>query len=101
MKVLKYKEINRNSLRGTFDLKIDKWGGFIIRDMSFFQKGNNRWISFPSRPYDKDGEKKYYNLNLFENPETMREFQSKALQSLDQYLATAPEFSQPEAGIPF
>jgi hypothetical protein len=81
--VTQYKEINKGSLKGTFNLKIPKWGNFIIRDMLYFKNDKNRWLSFPGKEYVKDDQKKYYQYNVFEDPETDKAFKAKAMDSLD------------------
>ena len=81
MEIIKYKTINKNSLVSSFNLKIPKWGGFIINEIKYFKKGTARWISLPSRQYEDNGEKKYYNLNAFEKPEMMAVTNRRPLQS--------------------
>jgi hypothetical protein len=88
MEITKYKEINKNSLQGTFTLKIPKWGDFLIHEMTYFKKDSNRWVSFPSRGYEKDGEKKYYSYCFFEDPAVLKSFSNKVLAALDIYFET-------------
>lgn len=108
MEIVDYKPINKNAVQGKFNLKMPKWGNLIIRELTYFKTANKRWISFPSRQYEKDGEKKYYSFMMFETLETANLFQEKLLTVLDQYLATHPEAmvlkSDPEStfeGVPF
>ncbi len=90
IEILKFKSVSKNSLQGFLDIKVPKWGGFIIREIGYFRKGDQRWISFPSRVYEKDGEKKYHNYNLFEDAKVMQEFQKKVIEALDAYALTYP-----------
>lgn len=91
IEVIKYKPVNKNALVGILDIKIPKWGNFIIRDISYFQKGNQRWVSMPARAYEKDGEKKYYVYNLFEDINVMKKFQENIIEALGIYFRKNPE----------
>jgi hypothetical protein len=86
IEIQSYKEVNKNSLTGTFSIKIPKWGNFIIKDLCYFKKNTQRWISFPSRTYEVDGQKKYHPYALFEDAQMMKSFQEKVLQALDEYI---------------
>ena len=101
IEITQYKSINKNSLQGILSIKNPKWGNFIIREISYFKKNDQRWISLPSKPYEKDGEKKYYALNLFEESSRMKSFQEEVLKAFDQYLeANKPQQTNQEE-IPF
>jgi hypothetical protein len=91
MEITEYKAINKNSLLGKFNLKINKWGNFIIREVTLFSKDNRRWISFPAKAYEKDNEKKYFSYMIFEQREVFDQFQEKVLHALDNYFALHPE----------
>jgi hypothetical protein len=95
--------MNKNVLKGYLDLKMNEWDDFIIRNISYFSKGNdNRWIAFPSREYEKEGKKQYYSMNCFEDKAKMKDFQEKVFKLLDVYLKeekSPPFFEQEE--IPF
>lgn len=86
IQVIKYKAINKNTLQAMIDIKVPKWGNFIIRDISYFKRSDQRWVSMPSRQYEKDGEKKYYSYNMFEDLATMKQFQEKIMEALDEYV---------------
>ena len=88
MEITQYKAINKGSLLGVFSLKLPKWGNLVIHDISSFQKDNQRWISFPSKIYEKDGKKQYFSYIRFEDQKTMQSFQEKVLEALDSYLKT-------------
>jgi hypothetical protein len=91
IEVILYRPMNKNTLQGIFNIKIPKWGNFIIREISYFKKNGSRWISFPSRSYEKNGEKKYFHFMIFEEPHTMKAFQEKVFDALDAYLLAHPE----------
>ena len=84
--ILKYKPINRGALAGSFDLKIPKWGGFVIRQCNHFVKGEAHWFTFPCRAYEEDGVQKYYSYNLFDTPEMMKAFSERVVPAIKDYL---------------
>lgn len=90
MDITQYKTVNKGALQAVFTLRIPKWGNFLIRDMTYFKKANQRWVSFPSRPYEKDGETKYYQYNMFEEKTMGEAFQKRALEALDKYISENP-----------
>jgi|SRR6185369_1365845 len=85
MEIIKYRSVNKGTLVGKLDLKIPKWGNFIIRDITFFQQDNKKWITFPSQQFEVEGQKKYKSYNLFEEASTMKLFQAQVLKALDEY----------------
>lgn len=87
IEITRYTQIGKGSLVGRFNIKIEKWGGFVIRDMTYFQKAHQRWIAFPSKQFEIDGEKKYMHYNLFEDPKNQAAFQEKVLRALDEFFS--------------
>lgn len=65
MKVINFKALEKGSLRGFFDVVIEEWGMTI--SCSFFEKDGKRWVSLPTREYEKDGSKKYQSLVRFDD----------------------------------
>jgi len=55
-----YKHIGKGSVIGKFDIQFEKWG-ITVRDCVVMEGKNGRWINFPSRSYEKDGEKKWFS----------------------------------------
>jgi hypothetical protein len=88
IEIVNYKPSEHQYRKGSFSIKIPKWGNFLIHELSYFKKGDQRWITFPSRAYEKDGEKKYFPFNSFEDALMKKSFQEKVLGALDKYLAT-------------
>ena len=66
MEILNYKPINKGFLVGKFDLQIPEWGKLTICECTLFEKDGKRWISLPSKQYEKDGQKKHFNLIRFD-----------------------------------
>lgn len=94
IEISKYTQIGKGSLVGRFNIRIQKWGGFVIREMTYFQKGHQRWVSFPSKQFEVEGEKKYMHYNLFEEPSMQAAFQEKVLKALDEFFKKNNESSQ-------
>jgi len=104
IEITHYKPIANSTKQATFSIKIPKWGNFLIRELSLFQKGSQRWISFPSRTYEADGKKKYFSFNSFEDQKMMHAFQEKIMEALDKHIQANPAPAQvpiSEEEIPF
>lgn len=101
MEILFVKDINKGALKCTVDVKIPQWGNFIIRRIKVFEKGGDSWVSLPSEEYEKDGQKKYFALNTFEDMEMSKKFESQVLSKLKEKSSTqqsqAPVFAKPVA----
>lgn len=85
MKILKFKEFKKNSLRGFFSVELPS--GLCIRDLTLHKKEGSRWIGYPSKPYeDSDGKTQYQNQIWFENKDRHYKFQNQLLEALDKHL---------------
>ena len=58
IKCIKYKSYVKGTLLGFADIFVPKWG-VEIYGLTYHQKDGKRWVNFPSREYEKDGEKKH------------------------------------------
>lgn len=61
---IRFKEYKKGSLLGFADVYIKKWD-LELYGLSLFEKEGKKSISFPSREYEKEGEKKkssYYRM---------------------------------------
>jgi hypothetical protein len=87
MNIIDYKPVGKGYLQGTFNLKIEKWGNCIMRDLCFFQKGDRKWITLPSRQYEENGEKKFFPLITFEDAKMLSTFQRQVLTALEIHIA--------------
>jgi hypothetical protein len=64
-KVSNFKRMERGALKGFFDLE-SPWGGVILKECCLFEKGDRRFIGWPSRSYQKqDGSKSYVDIVEF------------------------------------
>ena len=87
IKILNYKELNKNSLKGSIDIECAGFADFQIFGISIFDNGKNRWLSFPSRKMEVNGEKPIYlPYCRFKEPKINEAFQKKVLATLDEYL---------------
>lgn len=78
---------NHPYLKAKFSIKLPIGNNkMIIKDMSCFKKDNSRWITFPTRPYEKDGQKKYYNFIMLDDPQQQNELNAEILNALDKFL---------------
>jgi hypothetical protein len=66
------------------DLDVDN--GLVISGCSFHQDGDHRWISFPSKPYERYGAKAYSQIIKFRDEEALRAFQRIAAQAVEELL---------------
>jgi hypothetical protein len=62
----KYTPINKGSIMGVFSVIVDKWG-IELYDLTLFRKNDRKWVNFPSKKYEKDGETKYFPYYRFVN----------------------------------
>lgn len=109
IEVIKYKPYVKGSMRGFFDIYVDKLG-LEIYGCSLFGKGNQHWVNLPSREWkDESGETKYLNVVRFRNEEHFKAFKQAALDAVMQYCrdnginpdqAQAPAAPAPQAAAP-
>lgn len=86
IQITEMKTYNKPFHKATVSIKIEKWGGFRIKRIKVFEKDGNRWISLPSEEYEKEGKKKYYALNDFEDPEMNEAFRKAFFKSYDEHI---------------
>jgi len=64
MRINNFKKMDKGSLVAKFDIEFEEWG-FTIRECMIMNGKNGQWLSLPSRQYEADGQKKYYDLVVF------------------------------------
>jgi hypothetical protein len=106
IEILKLDLINKGSLIARFTIKLHKWAGLVIRDLTFFDSGGNKWINFPSKEYESEGKKKYFQYIAYENQDLDKKFKESILKEvlayLDKMKATMPQTQQNnEEELPF
>lgn len=86
IEILKFEMINKGSLIAKFNIKMQKWGGLIIKDCVLFNANGKKWITLPSKQYESDGKKKYFSYLSYENIEMDRKFKEIILKSVEDYI---------------
>ena len=82
IEVSNFKEYNKNTLRGFFDVKLTTMG-LEIRGCCLHEKDGRQWVQLPSKPYDKDdGSKGWLHIIDFYDKEKRESFQREVLRLL-------------------
>lgn len=89
LEIQNYKAVGKGCLLAQCDIKMPIWGNFIIYGISIFEKDGKRWISFPSREYEKEGQKKYFQHCRFEAENMTEAFRKEFFKELDRYLKSS------------
>lgn len=98
IEILNFKSINKGHILGTCDIRLPKWGNFMIYKLTIFEKNENRWVSFPSEKFIKDGQKYYIALCRFESPNLMEIFRKNFFIAFDKLIES---MSNPEKKLMF
>jgi len=80
MKIHNFKKINKGNLIAKLEIEFENWG-LTIRDCMILKGKNGLWVSFPSRQYEAEGQKKYFNLIIFDK-EKHKQINETVLQML-------------------
>lgn len=86
IEIVKFTSVDKKALRGLVTVKVPKWGNFIIRDLSYFESGPRRWVSWPTKGEQVDGVIKYTPTCQFESSEISSAFLKQVLDELTNYL---------------
>jgi len=81
MTVTNYKSIDRGAVVASFDLELDS--GMVVYGMKLMNGKNGRWVGFPERPYQQNGETKYAKIIGIPNRERSDKFRDLVLSVLD------------------
>jgi len=105
IEILKLEMVNKGSLIAKFTVKVQKWGGFLIKECTLFDANGKKWITLPSRQYEAEGKKKYFSYVGFEDRSMDDMFKERVLKAVEEQiskLVTVPE-TQPteEPQYPF
>ena len=65
IEIQRYRPINKGVVKCGFSVKLISWG-LTINDCCLMEKGNQSWVSFPSRKYEANGQTKYAPYVFFE-----------------------------------
>ncbi len=76
----------KNTLKGFFTASLPS--GLVLHSLMLHEKGDARWIGFPSREWTNDeGVKQYAKLIEFRDRRTADRFRDALLDALDKHLA--------------
>lgn len=64
IEIVDFKPMSNGACKAKFTVRLPKLG-MDIRECAAFDTGEKKWIALPSRQYEKDGQKKYFNLVTF------------------------------------
>jgi len=84
MEITRLTEINKGSLLGFANVYLPEWN-FYINDISIFQKGNLRWINFPQKKVEDNGEVKYFTNCGFKDKDMKTAFEHAFFHALAAY----------------
>ena len=104
MKIHNFKRIDRGTLIAKLELEFEEWG-LTIRDCMILKGKNGMWVSYPSRQYEQDGQKKYFHLVVF-TKEKQDQINNHVLERLKNELkpennSTGDSFYATSAKVPF
>jgi hypothetical protein len=85
-----YKEMNKGVMIAFVTVFVPKWGVEIF-NVQLCEKGNQKWINFPSRQIEQNGEKKYLPHLRFKSREHTDAFAKKVWEAADKWKQTAPQ----------
>jgi DNA-binding cell septation regulator SpoVG len=83
--IISVNPINKGDTLASVSVAIRPWK-LKIHEILVFQKGVNRWVSLPSRKYEKDGEIKYAKLIEFDDSSVEKRFRDQIMQAVDAYV---------------
>ncbi len=90
-----FKPVYKGIILATFNLKVPKWGNFVIRGLTLWEKNGARWFSFPSQSFNNQaGEKKYAPHCLFEDKDMHIKFQELVMAAIKDFLDKNPSMRQ-------
>lgn len=83
IEIINFRPFLKNSLQGFLTLRLIATG-LEIRDIALHEKNESRWLSLPSKPYQKkDGTQAWSYILEFTDKEKSKQFQAAALEALD------------------
>ena len=82
---IKYTPVNRGTCVGLASVYVSSWG-LDIHGLSVHQKDGKRWLNLPSKEYEKDGEKKYFNCIYFRESDKHKLFCEHAMRAIKEFI---------------
>jgi hypothetical protein len=85
IQIADWKPHSKNTLVGFFTATLPS--GLILHNLMLHEKGNSRWIAFPSREWtDPAGKRQFARFVEFIDRETSDRFRDLLLEALDRHL---------------
>jgi hypothetical protein len=81
-----FRAFPKNTLKGFATLVVLPLG-LRIRDCPYHQRDDSAWVSFPARPYEKDGKTVYAVILELTSVEARTRFQRAAVPAVERYIA--------------
>ena len=91
----KFKSFQKGTLQGFADFYIPKWG-VELNGCTLHMKDGKRWINFPSKEFDDNGEKKFAPLFKFRNKKHWEAFIEEGKRAIEKYCAENHELPSDE-----
>lgn len=88
VRITKFNKYEHGHLLGFADIEIAAWGVYI-RGCKVFRKGENEWVTLPSREYEDNGETKYQSLVGFKEKGVYDRFKKALDKAWMDFKATA------------
>ena len=92
IEMIRFRKTNKGKILGNMDIFI-KSIGMEVFGVTLFQKGSNRWASFPCKAVERNGEKKYFPHMRFRDNNEKVAFE-KAVFALYDQLPDYERFSE-------
>jgi hypothetical protein len=64
IRCIKFCAYQKNTLKGFVDLELTRIG-LVLHDCTWHESHGKEWVSFPGRPYEQNGEKRWQTLIEF------------------------------------
>lgn len=95
-----FKEMEKGIMKGYATIYVPKWG-IEIFNIQMCNKDGARWINFPSRQIEQNGEKKFLPFIKFMKKDHMDVFSKKVWEAVEKYLKTNSPSVFNDNGSPF
>lgn len=92
---------DKGALKIICDVGVPAWG-LTFREVKLFEKGDNNWLSMPTRNWEEADGMKYKNLVIWDDIEDLQKFNVAVRDAVDKKLLEDPqEFSPKEGDVPW
>ena len=86
IEIFNVRPINKGNIGASCSIYVKPWD-LEINDLTVFQQGVNKWVSFPRKKYETNtGETKYSDYLAFRDPQKMTRLRKLVLDAVDDYI---------------